>query len=827
VSTLQDLAYAARTLRKSPVFTITSVATIALGIGATAAIFSVTHAVLLEPLPYKNPERLVLACSDMRQRNVRDIPVSTPNFIDLRNGTHGAFEDFTAAFTGRGVLERDDGSSEQIHFGAVPPNFFHVLGARIVAGRDFTDADGQPAAPPPPGQDPTAAPTVPQMVILSYEFWQRRFGGRHDILGHPLQNPFQGSVVIGVLQPGFELLLPPQFNGIAKPDFWLAARLRYDPSERNSFWLQPIGRLRDGVTLERAQAEVSHVAEEGRRNYTIERTSGYYLRAEPMQRYLVERSRPAILALMGAVIFLLLIACANVANLMLVRSSLRERELAVRTALGGNRWLLVRQILAEALLVAAAGTVLGVALASIGLRELAAIGPANLPRLDSIRIDPTVTIFSALAGLAAAALFGLVPALKASRPDVAQVLRASGRTSALGGGRLLRSAVVVAEVALCFVLLIGSGLMFRSFLALIRIDPGFDAHRLLTFTLLGGGQGLRQPEQRAARMRLIAERLRALPGVTSVAATNPLALGGDFYPIRWGLEPALADPSKFQAVDSLIVLPGYFQTVRTPILEGRDFTEADNVPEQNVVVVDELLARKAFGAESAVGKQILIRIRTPVPEWVRIIGVARHIRGNSLAEPGREQVYFTDGFLRYGAAFRWVLRTAVDPNSVAGAARAAIATIDRKLLLSEVQPMDRLVASAESQTRFSLLLIGVFATLAALLAGVGLYGVLATVVRQRTAEIGVRVALGAAPATIFRLVVGQGMRLSLAGVAIGGVCAVFLTTFIKSMLVGTRPGDPLTYAAMAALFLAIGAIASWIPARRAAGLDPNSALREE
>jgi putative ABC transport system permease protein len=822
-----ELAYAARTLRKSPLFLITAVVTIALGIGAAAAIFSVTHAVLLQPLPYRDPERLVLACEDMRQRNVRDIPMSTPDFLDLRTGTRGAFEDLTAVYTDRGVLERDDGTSEQIHFGAVTPNFFHLLGASMAAGRDFNDADGQPSAQQPEPGQPAAAPAVPQMVILSYEFWQRRFGGRRDVLNRPLQNPFQGSIVIGVLQPGFELLLPAQFNATAKPDFWIAARLRYDSKTRNSFWLQPIGRLRDGVTLERAQAEVSHVADAARRDFVIERTAGYHLRVEPMQKYLVERSRPAILALMGAVIFLLLIACANVANLMLVRASLRERELAVRTALGGNRWRLVRQILAEALLVAMAGTVLGVGLAWIGLRELAVIGPANLPRLDSIRIDPTVTIFSALAGLAAAALFGIVPALRASRPDIAQVLRASGRTSALGGGRLLRDAVVVAEVALCFVLLIGSGLMFRSFLALTRIDPGFDPHGLLTFSLLGGGQGRTKPEQRAALVRQISQRLSALPGVTAVAATNPLALGGDFYPIRWGLEPALADPSKFQAVDSLVVLPGYFQTVRTPILEGRAFTEADNAPDQNVVVVDEFLARKAFGAESPINKRILIRVRTPEPEWVRIVGVARHIRGNSLAEPGREQVYFTDGFLGHGAAFRWVLRTAGDPFSVAGPARAAIATIDRKLLLTEVQPMEQLVEKAQSQTRFSLLLIGVFATLAALLAGVGLYGVLATVVRQRTAEIGVRVALGAAPARIFRLVVGQGMRLSLAGVAVGCVFAVFLTHLIKSMLVGTKPGDPLTYVAMAALFLAIAAIASWIPARRAASLDPNSALREE
>ncbi len=273
MATFAELAYAARTLRKSPLFLITAVVTIALGIGAAAAIFSVTHAVLLQPLPYRNPERLVLACEDMRQRNVRDIPMSTPDFMDLRNGTRGAFEDLTAVYTDRGVLERDDGTSEQIHFGAVTPNFFHLLGARMAAGRAFNDADGQPSAQQPEAGQPAAAPAVPQMVILSYEFWQRRFGGRRDVLNRPLRNPFQGSVVIGVLQPGFELLLPPQFNATAKPDFWIAARLRYDPKTRNSFWLQPIGRLRDGVTLERAQAEVSHVADAARRDFVIERTA--------------------------------------------------------------------------------------------------------------------------------------------------------------------------------------------------------------------------------------------------------------------------------------------------------------------------------------------------------------------------------------------------------------------------------------------------------------------------------------------------------------------------------------------------------------------------
>jgi len=333
--------------------------------------------------------------------------------------------------------------------------------------------------------------------------------------------------------------------------------------------LQVVGKLKQGVSLGQAQPEVEAVAAQDRQTTPILATAGYRIRLEPMKAYLVAPVRPAILALMGAVIFLLLIACSNVANLMLVRASLRERELAVRSALGGSRWQLTRQMLAEALLLSGFGTVLGVGLAWAGMRELLAIAPANLPRLHSIAIDPAVLAFAALAGVAATVLFGATPALRASRFDVMQALRSSARTAGLSGGHLLRSAVVVAEVALCFVLLIGSGLMIRSFLALQRIDPGFDPNGVLTFNVLGAFQGRPQPDQRAALMREIQDKLRALPGVESVTASTPFPLAGGFYPIRWGLEPALTDPSKFQAVDNQIVLPGYFETLRTPLLACR------------------------------------------------------------------------------------------------------------------------------------------------------------------------------------------------------------------------------------------------------------------
>ncbi len=824
---LRDLAYAVRTLRKSPVFFIAATGTIALGIGASTAIFSVTNAVLLQPLPYKDPDRLVLACGDMRKRNVKDFPWSNAEFFDLRDFAKSSFEQFAAVNTGQATIPREDGTSEQVNTATVTPNFFPMMGGRIVLGRDFTESDGAPQPVPPPNQAPGAAaapPRLPVAAVLSYWYFQHRYGGDPSILGRTL---FAGGPqVVGVLAPGFDLLFPPDANMQQSPDYWISARLAYDAAQRTNVQWRVIGRLRPGVTLERAQAEADAASLAEQKTDTILRTADFHARLEPMQAHLVSAVRPAILALMGAVIFLLLIACANVGNLMLVRVSLRERELAVRTALGGSWLRLVRQMLVESLLLASVGTALGVALAAFGIYQLRRIAPASLPRLDSIRLDPVVLAFSVAAGLAAAILFGLLPALRSTRPDVITVLRASGRTSSLSGARLLRNCVVVVEVALSFVLLIGSGLMFRSFLALQKIDPGFDSHRLLTFQVLAP-RGPSTPPQRAASQQQLHGLLAALPGVQSVTASSPFPLTGNFSPIRWGLEPALADPSRYQAADLQIVRPGYFAAMRTPILDGREFTEADNMPGRMYVIVDRFLAAKAFPNQSAVGKQILARIITLQPQWFQIVGVAAHQRQSSLAEPGREQIYFTDGYLGYGATNRWALRTAGDPAQYMAEVRSEIARFNPKMLVTDLEPMDTVVGQAQAGTRFSLLLIGVFATVAVLLAGVGLYGVLATVVRQRTAEIGVRMALGAAPGAIFSLVVGQGLRLSAAGIAAGIVAALALTRVMTTMLVGIKATDPLTYAAMAALFFAIAALACWVPAWRASALDPTTALRDE
>ena len=829
---LNDLSYAFRTLRKNPIFTITAVVTIALAVGASTAIFSVTNGVLLRQLPYKDPERLVLTCSDMQKRNVKDFPLSNVDFLDLRNGAKNNFEDFAAVNTFRATLPGIDGTPERVPMAQVSTNFFQMMGGAIVAGRDFEDSDGtpQPPQPQPTGSPATAAaapPPLPTMAILSYQYFQQRFGGDRSIIGKSL--PVSASfgpapTIVGVLAPGFELLFPPQSNMEQFPSLWFAARIPYDVANRNNVQWRVIARLKPGVVIPQAQAEAETIAEKIRQENTIARTAGQYFRLEPMKQHLVNEVRPTILTLMGAVIFLLLIACANVANLMLVRTSLRERELAVRAALGAGWWPLVRQTLVEAFVISGIGTVLGVALAKLGIHELLVIAPANLPRLNAIQMDWRVLAFSALAGIGSATLFGLIPALRTAKPNLVNVLGAAGRSTALGAAGL-RNGVVVAEVALAFVLLIGSGLMLRTFLAIQRVNVGFDPQRLLTFQLLGNAG--KTPQEAATFKRQLREQLHAIPGVRSVTASFPLPLAGGFSPVRWGGRQAQEDPSKFQAADLQIVLPGYFESMGNKLIAGRTFTEDDNTTDRNLLIVDDTLAAKAFPNESAVGKQILFRVRTPEAQWGEIIGVVAHQRNTSLVEPGREQLYVTDGYVNHRAASWWALRTDGDPGSIATTVRDVVHKSGAELLINQMQPMDQLVIAAQAQTRFSLLLIGVFSAIAALLAAVGLYGVLATVVRQRTAEIGLRMALGAAPSGIFRLMVGKGLRLSIFGIAIGLLAAFALTRVLATMLVDVKPTDPVTFVAVALLFLLIAAVASSLPALRAAGLDPTKALRNE
>ena len=828
----KDLTYAVRGLRKNLGFAAVATITIALGIGACTAIFSVVNAVLLRPLPYANAQRLVLFWGELRARHVNDWPFSPPDYRDLQLQTTATFEDLAAATAaGRTPISEATGEPEQIRVAGATQNLFRLLGARILIGRDFVDDDALPQPPAPLGQAAQGPPPVrfPQVGIVSYALWQRRYGGDPLVIGREVDLGGGRAQIVGVLAPDFELLFPPRANMERVPDMWTALRINYETANRNDVGLRVIGRLKPGVTLDQANTQVERLAADLRKQFSIKQTAGLYFHVVSMYDDLVRDVRPAIVALMGAVAFVLLIACANVVNLLVVRASGRSRELAVRAAIGASRGQLVRQMLAESLVIAALGTALGLALARGGVQVLTALGPKDLPRLDAVAMDPMVMGFAVLAGLVTAVLCGTVPALRASRTDVMEVLRSvGGRSGGLRGGRRMRSGVIVTEVALSFILLIGAGLMLRSFVALGRVNPGYDPNNVLTFFLQ---PPQRQAGQRAAFIKQVRERLLAIPGVTGATAATPLPLDGGIVNGRWGTEAAVADPSAFRQGDFKFVLPGYFETMRTRVIAGRVFTEADDnldgptAPKQ--LIIDDQLAARAFPNQSAVGKRLLIRINTPEAEWWDVIGVVAHQRHGSLAIDGPEAMFIVDGYLGHGAAGRWAVRTSGDPASYIPAVRAAVASVDPRAPLAEVQPMSAFVDKAMAPIRFTATLIGIFAAVAVMLAAVGLYGVLSTIVRQRTAEIGMRMVFGAPRGSILNLVVGEGLKLSAAGIVVGLAGAFAITRVMASLLVGVNPTDPVTFAAIVVLFTIIAVTASWLPARRASRLDPMNAIREE
>ena len=823
---LRDFAFGVRTLRKSPAFTLTALMTLALGIGATTAIFSVVNAVLLRPLPYSDPGQLALITADLTKRNVRDFPLAPGDLRDMQLNMR-QFSGITGFFSFRISLVNDDGTSDQIRAAFVTPNFFAMLGGAVAPGRDFTEADGVRQAPPvrAPGDTTPPPPPPPNVAVLGYEFWRRRYGGDRNVIGTLVPVGGGRALVAGIAPPRFELLVPPRFGIERTPDIYIAARPDYS-APRNGVLFRAIGRMKPGVTFQAARAELQQMNNDFDARFPGRLTSGNEERMEPLHAELVGDVKSAVLALMGGVMFVLLIACANVANLILVRTSRRERELAVRAAIGGSRSRLIRQMLAEALVLAGSGAALGLVLSQGGIDLLLAMGPAHLPRVGDVSIDTQVLAFTVLASLLAVALFGVVPALRASRPDLMFALRASGRSAGSGGGAL-RSGVAIAEVTLAFVLLIGSGLMLRSFIAITHVDPGFDSSGVLEFT---AQKFDRDPNARNAWIRLVPQRLSALPGVTAVTAAATLPFDGDglaWTGARWGTEEAIANPDKYQQGDVYTVIPGYFAAIRTRLIEGRAFTDADNLPNSTSIIIDRTLAQKAFPGQSAVGKRLSVRFRTPEAEFVTVIGVVDHVRNTSLSAPGREAYFVTDGEQGFGAVQRWVVRTSGDAARLAASVRAEMKSIDATVPVTEMKPMDASLDVARAPTRFALVLIGIFAAIAALLSAVGLYGVLSSVVRERTNEIGVRVALGSSKQEIFRLVIGQGMRLSLSGIVLGLAAAFALTRVMRSMLVGVAPTDPATFAAVAALFCAIAGVACWLPARRAALLDPVTALRDE
>jgi predicted permease len=814
----KDFAFAGRTLFRRPAFALTAAITIALGIGAGTTVFSVVNSVLLRPLPFRDENRLVLVLRESPSSGPgalgsHNFLYSNADFMDIRSGTHEVFEDVGGIASFRAYVPRRDGSIEQVSKALVTVNFFGLLGARAAMGRDFTNGDAAPI--PSDALIPTGT-----AAILSYRYWQDRFGADPGVIGRELPGSAPGGPrIVGVLAPGFRLYFGSPAWVDAEPDFFVANNGGYDVAHRNLLLAGAIGRLRPGITIEQARGRLQALSPEILKT-TFEPESR--LSVESMRGRLVRQVRPAIVALMGSVLFLLWIACANVANLLLVQAGRRQRELAVRAALGGGVWRLLRQLLAEALLLSAVGSLAGIGLAWAGIRAVVHLAPANLPRIESTSIDWRVLAFVAACGLSAAAVFGCLPAWHAVRPDIADILRGGGQSHERG--TWMRNAVVVLEVALSFVLLTGSGLMFRSFLQLERVNPGFDPHHLLTFSATRAWPLNRQ----AGRLELLHQMqsaLRAIPGVQSVSAGLFLPLTRGSRAERPPARQSAPEPAGSAGADFQQALPGYFETLRTPLLAGRVFTEQDNAPGHLVVIIDRTLEERAFPHESAIGKRILVQF--PDTPSAEVIGVAEAQRADSLSDSPRPTIYFPEGAVGIGVSRTWAIRAAGDPAALVPSIRAALAKVDPAVVISKVQTMDALVDTDRVAPRFSLVLLAFFAFVAAALAGVGIYGVLASSVRQRTAEIGLRIALGAAPASILRIVIGRGLALAGAGVVAGLAAAWGLTRALSSLLVDVQPTDPATFAAVTAVFLAIAALASWLPARRAASLDPSQALRSE
>jgi len=818
-----DVRFALRSLRLSPGFAAAAVVTIALGLGTTTAMFSVVNAVMLQPLPYRDPEQLVLVWQEMRARNVTHFPFSPADYGDLieRNTT---FADVAAVRTVRQTVIAQDGTPRLVHAAHTTTNFLSLIGARVALGRHFEANDGildtdAGAA--------TGARAAPQRALLSHDFWRREYGGDPAVVGRMIRTDSDagGVEIVGVLAPEVELLFPYDAAIERRPEVWLAARTQFAGGERMLAPWRVVARLAPGVGLHTAQFELDSLAADLRKGFPIKAGADLHIVVKPMFEDLTAEVRPALTALMGAVTFLLLIACANVAGLLVARATRRTSQMAVRVALGASPWQVVRHVLAESLVVSGLGAAVGLALAAGALRLLQAIGPDNMPRLDQAGINPVVLVFAALAAFVSAAVFGLGPALAALRVDVIDVLRRAGRSPGLYAHRL-RDGIIVAEVALSFVLLLGFGLMLRSYVALQQITPGFDSAGVATFFLpqVRGAT----PAARQARMEDLRARLSALPGVSHVTAASSLPFDGFMGTVPYGPVEAAADASLQRQADARFVLPGYFAAMQTRIVDGREFTDADNRPDVNVVVIDAQMAAKLFPGQRAVGRQIFApRVGPGIQtQPFEVIGVSEVQRSAELARIGREALFFADARAGSGVARRWVIRTSGDGASLAAAVRATVAAVDPTAVVADERPLAEYVDTAMGPTRFLLVLIGVFGAIAVVLVVVGLYSVLSTLVTERTAEIGVRMSLGADRASIFRLIVGHGLRFAALGLVIGVPLALALARSISALLVDVAATDVPTLLGVGAAFVAVVAAACAQPALRAARITPVDALRQ-
>jgi putative ABC transport system permease protein len=805
---LQDLRYAFRLLAKNPAFTGIAVLTLALGIGANTAIFSVVNAVLLRPLAFRDPSRLVLVAEKSKYPT---ISTSYENYVDWRDQSH-SFESLEAT-RGTTITLIGTAEPERLNARMMTAGLFPLLGVDARLGRTFRADEDRAGGSP--------------VVLLSYGLWQRRFGGSKDVIGKSMTLDSQPYTVVGVLPAGFELLQP---TDVFLPFTPWAKTL---PDDRN--WhpgIIVVGRLKPGVSREQGRTEMVGITKRLEEQYPDYNT-GISADVVGLQEQMVENVRPALVLLLGAVSFVLLIACVNVANLLLARAAVRGREVAIRTSMGATRWRLVRQLLTESVLISLAGGVLGLLLASAALGPLLKISAGSVPQAFSVGLDRWVLAFTMGVSLITGLVFGIVPALHTAKYDLREALNEGSRGSTAGPGHhRLRGSLVAMETALAMLLLVGAGLLLRSFSRLQDVPPGFQADHLLVADLPLSQTAYAKPEQRYEFFDRLVDRAKSLPGVRTAGAASflPVSGGGGLLHFNITGHPPKT-PHDYVAAGYRTISPNYLETLGVPLLQGRMITAADNEKSPSVVVINATMAHTYFLNENPLGKRLQLGAtpdtQVPTMEIVGVVGdVLQGLGLDAKAEmylPYRQADQILPVFF-----MSIVLRSSGDPLLQASALRSTLADIDPNQPLVRVRTMEDNIAATVAQPRFRTWLIGIFAGLVALLlAAVGIYGVMSYSVTQRTNEIGIRVTLGAQSADVFRIVVGEGLRLALFGVSIGLVAALALTRLLQSFLYGISASDPLTFACVAVLLTLVGVAASFFPARRATRVDPIVALRYE
>ena len=800
---LQDLKFALRTLTKSPAFTLVAVLTLALGIGANTAIFSVVNAVLLRSLPFKDSSQLVV----MREthKNVGNVSVSYPDFLDWRQQSHS----FSAMAVINNVGFNLSGVAQPENIGgyAVSPNFLALVGVRPVLGRDLLPCEEKPGTAP--------------VILLSYQLWQSHLGGDPAVIGRSITLDGRSFAIVGILPSTFRFL---DRTDVIVPIGVLAADLT-ERGERGD--MDVVGRLSPGVALPQAAVEMNTIAARLADQYP-QSNYGFGAHLESFRQAFTGDTRLAILVLFGAVVFVLLIACVNVANLFLVRGAARAREIALRLAFGASRGRVVRQMLTESLLLAVLGGVLGIILGAWGISGLGYLLPADSLQMMGVRMDLSVLLFAAAVIVLVAFAFGLVPALQATRPDLHETLKDGGRSAtSTSAQHRLRGALAIAETALALVLLVGAGLMLKSLYHLIQVSPGFAPARVLTMEMdLRTDQYSKDPAILNFWQQVL-DRVRTIPGVESAAVGTVVPLTGSHRRSDVTIEGLpTPGPGEFPHPDCHVISSAYTSAMGIPLLRGRTFTDADNQTAPLVGLVNATMARRFWTDGDPIGKRILRGHPGGDGKWITIVGVVADTKLYGLDNPARLEVYYPYR-QQPESDMNLVVRSAVDPASLTSAIRAAVAAIDKDQPIFDVHTMQQRVDDSISTRRLTLVLLGIFSALALILAAIGIYGVMAYSVALRTQEIGIRMALGAQQKDVLRLVLRQGARIAFFGVAIGLAAAVALARALSSLLFSVSSSDPITFAAVSILLVAVALLACYIPARRALRVDPIIALRYE